>query len=143
MASRTGYQTIFLKPNVPNTQPSGVWSGVATPITYLDRGTYLCNFNVSYIVGSGVGNITQTLTAVTADLQWTDVNCNIITSTPNTGALGSTLTQPLRQVISNIFTLENNNTPIFLYLECSLTGTWGLTTVEPNLNVICFTKISN
>jgi hypothetical protein len=142
MASKTGYKTIFIKLLIPNTQPSGGWSGISTPITYLDKGTYFCNLNIQYVVGSGTGNISSTLTAVTSDLEWADVNCNIICSSPNTGAMGIALTQPMIQQISNTFTLTQNNVPIYLKLECNLTGTWGTTVSNSTLNVLSFTKIS-
>lgn len=143
MASKTGYKNILLKLNIPNTQPSGTWSGVNTPITYLDKGTYLCSLNVQYVVGSGSSNITQTLTAITTMLPWADVNTNVICSSPNTGAMGIALTQPMIQNLANTFTVTSDNTPIYLNAECTLTGTWGLTIgVYSNLNVISFTKLS-
>lgn len=142
MASKTGYKTIFVKITLPNTQPSGKWSGNNTPITFLDKGTYFCNMNVEYAVGSGSGNITLTLTAITSDLNWDDVNSNVICSSPNTGAMGVALTQPMRQQLGNTFTLTQNNVPIYLHLECNLTGVWGTTVSNSTLNIISFTKIS-
>ena len=142
MASKTGYKNILLKLNIPNTQPSGTWSGVGNPITYLDKGTYLCSLNVQYVVGSGTGNISQTLTAITTMLPWTDVNTNVICSSPNTGAMGTALTQSMVQNLANTFTVTVDNTPIYIYLQCTLTGTWDLTVTNSNLNVISFTKLS-
>lgn len=143
MASKTGYKNILLPLNIPNTQPSGTWSGVNTPITYLDKGTYLCSLNIQYVVGSGSSNITQTLTAITTMLPWSNVNTNVICSSPNTGAMGSALTQPMIQNLANTFTVTADNTPIYIQLQCNLTGSWGLTIgVYSNLNVISFTKLS-
>jgi hypothetical protein len=143
MASKTGYKNILLKLNIPNTQPSGTWSGVNTPITYLDKGTYLCSLNVQYVVGSGTGNITQTFTNITTMFPWSDNNTNVICSSPLTGAMGIALTQPMVQNLANTFTVTSDNTPIYIQLQCNLTGTWGLTiNNNSNLNVISFTKLS-
>lgn len=145
MSAKTNYTSIRMKVNnIPNTQPNGNWSGNATPIGYLNRGVYFCNYNVA--LQSAGGATVQTMTvAVTSVLQWADVNSNIIVSSPNTGNIVVSATQPAFYNMCNVCIITTDNTPIFLMITSNVNvGTWG-TTIPNNTtsNIITFTKIGN
>jgi hypothetical protein len=122
---------------VPNTQPSGNWSGNGTQLTTLDTGLYLATLTVNFQIGSGVGNLSNCL-------------CSIYTNaaSPNrflgmpTSAFGCTGTVLPKQSMANIVYIPQDNTGIYLFLSCNLTGTWGLTDiVDPSLNQLVFIRI--
>jgi hypothetical protein len=143
MSIAGGFPTIrVLLNNIAITQPSGVWSGNTTPVTYLNRGTYICNFNVSYIV-SGTGPITNTQTQVSLYDTPGGATSQVICSSPQTGQMGLAGTNAMRQTISNTFQVTADQVPVYVYLNCVLTGaTWG--TVYPselNLSILTFTQI--
>jgi hypothetical protein len=144
MAIRSGFQSsrIMLN-NIPNTQPSGLWSGNNTPITYLSPGVYFCNYNVSYLV-NGTGPITNTQAYISLGASVSGGG-QIVAATPQTGQLGLVGTNSMRQTISNSFVVTSPNTPMYVYLNCVLTGaTWGTTNAsEVYLNIVSFTKISS
>lgn len=143
MSIATGFQTIrILLNNIPNTQPSGTWVGNATPITYLDRGVYFVNYNVSYEC-AGPGPITNSQTAICIDAPFIGAG-KIIATTPITGPMGLSGTNSMRMTLSNTAVITTDNTPIYMYLSCTITGPWG--TINPqdsNLNILSFTKLSS
>lgn len=145
MASKTGYNVIRVKlNNIPNTQPNGNWSGIGTPVTYLNRGVYFCDYNVG--LQSAGGATIQTMTvAIASVLPWTDVNSNIIVSSPNTGNMIVSATQPLLYSMCNVCTIDTDNTPIYVFITSSVNvGTWGTTIPNnPMVNIVSFTKIGN
>lgn len=129
-------RTVNLNTLVPNTQVSGNWVGNGLQLTTLDKGLYLANLIVNFQLGSGAGNISNCLCAIYTNA-----------SSPNrflgmpTSKFGCTGTILPKQSMSNIVYIDADNTPIYLFLSCNLTGTWGLTdTVDP-LNQLVFTKI--
>ena len=142
MSIRQGFDSIRVLLNaIPNTQASWVWNGNGTQITTLSKGVYFVNYNVSY--QANAGPITNSQTVITTGASFAGGG-QIISSTPITGALGLTGNSSMRQTLSNTFIVTTDNTPIFVYLSCTLTGTWGTTNVnEINMNVISFTKISS
>lgn len=145
MASKTGYNTVRIKVNnIPNTQPNGNWSGNPNPVGYLNKGVYFCDFNVG--LQSAGGSSVQTMTvAVTSTLAWVDVNSNIIVSSPNTGNVVVSATQPSYYNMCNVCIIDTDNTPIFLMITSNVNvGTWGTTIANnPMVNIISFTKIGN
>lgn len=143
MASASGFQSIRIALNkIPNTQASGVWSGSSTKITQLDKGIYFCNWNVSYQV-NGTGPITNSQTVVTSTQPYLSSGI-VLASSPLTGAMGLSGTEPMRQTVTNTFIILQDNTPIYVYLSCTLTGQWGTTNIsEQYLNYISFTRISS
>lgn len=145
MASKTGYHIVRIKVNnIPNTQPNGNWSGNPNPVGYLNKGVYFCDFNVG--LQSAGGATIQTMTvAVTSTLAWVDVNSNIIVSTPNTGNVVVSATQPSLYSMCNVCIIDTDNTPIFLMITSNVNvGTWGTTIANnPMVNIISFTKIGN
>lgn len=144
MALASGFQSIRIPlNNIPNTQPSGTWSGSTTQITTLDPGIYFVNWNVSYQV-NGIGPITNTLAIVTLNAVYTGPNAVIAASSPLTGAMGLTGTEPMRQTVTNTIIVTQPNTPVYVFLQCTLTGLWGTTNVnEQYLNSLSFTKITS
>lgn len=145
MSIKTNYTSIRMKVNnIPNTQPIGNWSGNATPVGYLNKGVYYCNFNVG-LQSSGGATIQTMTVAITSVLQWSDANSNIIASSPNTGNMVVSATQPLLYSMCNVCVIDSDNTPIFLFITTSLDiGTWGTTIANnPMVNIISFTKIGN
>lgn len=143
MSTRNGFQTIRIAlNNIPNTQPSGVWSGNGTQLTTIDSGVYLVTYTVAYIPTTGP--ITNSQTVLTTGLSFTGGG-QIIASTPITGQLALTGVSAMRQTLSNVFTITADNTPIFLYLSCTVSaGTWGtVLATEAALNTITFTKIGS
>ena len=143
MSIAQGFPTTrILLNNIPLTQPSGVWSGNNTPITYLNRGTYLCNFNVSYIV-NGTGPITNTQTYVSLYAPPGGSTSQVICASPQTGQMGLTGSNSMKQTISNTFQVVSDQVPVYVYLNCVLTGaTWGTLLVsEVNLNILTITQI--
>jgi hypothetical protein len=145
MSKKTGFRTTkIIETNIPNTQPSGNWVGNSIPITYLNKGIYLCNYNLGIQSNGGATLLAMTV-AVTSVLEWTDVNSNIIISTPATGNLVTAPNQPVYQSCSNVFTVDTNNTPIFLMINCNVdVGSWGTTLTQSNQNnIILFTRLGN
>jgi hypothetical protein len=144
MSTRNGFDSIrVLLNNIPNTQASGVWVGNANVITTLDPGIYFVNYNVSYTV-NGAGPITNSQTIITTGNTFTSGLGQVVVSTPLTGQMGLLGTDSMRQTLSNTFVINAENTPIYVYLSCTLTGQWGTTNVnETELNTITFTKISS
>lgn len=144
MSVRNGFDSIRILLNaIPNTQASGVWVGNGTSITTLDPGIYFVNYNVSYTV-NGVGPITNSQTVITTGNTFTSGLGQVIAATPLTGPMGLIGTASMRQTLSNTFIITAENTPIYVYLSCTLTGQWGTTNAnEVSLNKISFTKISN
>ena len=144
MALRTGFKPhSVVSINIPNTQPSGDWSGISTPITTLDSGVYYFTYNISY-VPVGVGPISNTFTAITTVFPWIDANTNIVCSTPNTGQLGGINTDILYQSLSGTAIITTDNTPVYLKLYCAVTGTWGTILPTSNqLNRIIILKLSS
>lgn len=143
MSIKTGIKTIDIKiNNIPNTQPNGNWIGNATPITYLNKGMYLCNVNLGIASSGGATTMSYTI-AVTTVLPWVDVNTNIVVSTPATGNLTTSAILPVYQSCSNACTIDVDNTPIYLMIFCNVdVGNWGTTIATPNQNnIISFTKI--
>ena len=58
--------------------------------------------------------------------------------------MGLTGTNAMRQTLSNTFVVTTDDTPFYLYLTCTTTGTWGTTNIqEQYMNIISFTKISS
>lgn len=143
MATRNGFSTIRILLNaIPNTQVSGAWSGNNTPITILDKGVYFVNFNVAYACG-GTGPITNSQTAICLNNSFTN-NGSIIASTPITGQMGMSGANSMKQTLSNTFYVTQDNTPIYIYLSCTLTGPWGTVNIQDaNLNIVSFTKLAN
>ena len=145
MASKTGYRNIQMKVNnIPNTQPNGQWIGTTTPVGYLNKGVYFCNFNVG-LQSAGGATIQNMTVAVSSVLEWNDVNSNIIVSSPNTGNRVVSATQPLLYNMCNVCIIDTDNTPIFLMITCNVNvGTWGtIIANNPLVNIITFTKIGN
>ena len=141
MSTRNGFPTIQIAlNNIPNTQASGVWSGNNTQLTTLDSGVYLVTYTVAYI--PSVGPITNSQTVLTTGQSFGGGG-QIIASTPITGALALTGVSAMRQTLTNTFIVSTDNTPIFLYLSCTVTaGFWGTTLAsEVALNTITFTQI--
>jgi hypothetical protein len=67
---RTGFKPhSVIAINIPNTQASGDWSGISTPITTLNSGVYYFTYNISYIP-VGAGPISNTFTAITTVPHW-------------------------------------------------------------------------
>lgn len=143
MSIRNGFDSIrVLLNNIPNTQASGTWSGNATPITTLNKGIYFVNYNVSYQAINGP--ITNSQTVLTTGNTFVSGLGQIICGTPVTGAMGVTGASSMRQTMSNTFIVTVDATPVYAYLSCTLTGTWGtINANEGSLNVISFTKISS
>lgn len=143
MAIRNGFQSIRVPlNNIPNTQASGVWSGSSNPVTLLDKGVYFLNYNVSYQAINGP--ITNSQTVITSNASFVSTLGQIIASTPLTGAMGVTGSSSMRQTLSNTFNITADNTPIYVYLSCTLTGTWGtINANEGALNTISFTRIGS
>jgi hypothetical protein len=144
MAIRNGFKPhSVVAINIPNTQISGDWSGISTPITTLDSGVYYFTYNISY-VPIGVGPISTTLTAITTVLPWVDVNTNIVCSSPNTGHLGGGNEAIMYQSLSGTAIITTDNTPVYLKLYCAVTGTWGSILPTSNqLNRIVILKLSS
>ena len=144
MSIRNGFNSIRVVLNaIPNTQASGAWAGNANVITTLDPGIYFVNYNVSYTV-NGAGPITNSQTVITTGNTFTSGLGQVVCSTPLTGQMGLLGTNSMRQTLSNTFVITAENTPIYVYLSCTLTGQWGTTNAsESGLNTITFTKISN
>jgi hypothetical protein len=143
MSVRNGFPTIRVSlNNIPNTQASGVWSGNGTQLTNLDKGVYIVTYNVSYI--PSVGPITNSQTVLTTGQSFTGGG-QVISATPLTGALALTGVSAMRQTLTNTFIVSADNTPIFVYLSCTVSaGTWGTTSAsEASLNIITFTKIAS
>lgn len=144
MSIRNGFDsTRVLLNNIPDTQPSGVWIGNSIPITSLNRGVYIVNYNIAYQC-NGVGPITNSQTVITSNASYTN-NGQIIVSNSPTGQMGAVGNNPMRYTLSNTFIISTDNTPIYVYLSCTLTGaTWGTINInEQQLNTIAFTKISS
>lgn len=143
MSIKNGFDSIrILLNNIPDTQPSGVWSGNNTIRTYLNKGIYIVNYNVSYQC-NGIGPITDSQTVITAGASYTN-NGQIIVSNSPTGQMGAVGNNPMRYTLSNTFIIYNDATPIYVYLSCTLTGaTWGtINNNEQQLNSITFTRVS-
>ena len=122
---------------VPNTQVSGNWVGNGLQLTSIDKGLYLATLTVNFQLGSGVGNISNCLCAIYTN----SASPNRFLGMP-TSAFGCTGTILPKQSMSNIVYIPNDNTGIYLFLSCNLTGTWGLTDiVDPSLNQLVFTRI--
>lgn len=144
MAIRSGFDSIrVLLNNITNNQPSGVWSGNNNIQTYLNKGIYIVNYNVSYNC-NGTGPITNSQTVITSGASFTN-NGQIIVGTSPMGQLGNLVNNNQRYTLSNTFIISGDATPIYVYLSCTLTGaTWGTTNVnEQQMNIISFTKISS
>lgn len=144
MSIRNGFDsTRVLLNNIPNTQASGVWVGNNTIQTYLSKGIYIVNYNVSYVC-NGTGPTTNTQTVITSGASFTN-NGQILVGTSPTGQLGSLGNNGQRYTLSNTFIITTDNTPIYAYLSCTLTGaTWGTVNAnEVQMNIISFTKISS
>jgi len=144
MSVRSGFDSIrVLLNNIPNTQVSGVWSGNNNMQTYLNRGVYIVNYNVSYVC-NGTGPTTNTQTVITSGASFTN-NGQIIVGTSPTGQMGSIGNNGQRYTLSNTFVITTDNTPIYVYLSCTLTGaTWGTVNAnEVQMNIVSFTKISS
>lgn len=144
MSIKNGFDSVrVLLNNIQNTQPSGVWSGNNTIQTYLNKGIYIANYNVSYIC-NGTGPITNSQTVITAGSSFTN-NGQIIVGTSPMGQLGNLGNNNQRYTLSNTFIITTDNTPIYVYLSCTLTlATWGTVNVnEQAMNIISFTKISS
>ena len=144
MSLASGFQIQRIPFNaIDNIQPSGVWAGSATELTTLDKGVYFANWNVSYQV-NGAGPITNTQTVITMNDPYLSGGI-IAASTPLTGQMGLSGAQPMKQTVTNTFIVSQNNTPIYVYMNCVLTsGTWGTTNFnEQYLNFISFVKISS
>jgi hypothetical protein len=142
MSIKTGFKSIRVPVIIPNTQPNGDWIGVNTPITYLNKGVYFCNYNIAIASVGGATTIAATL-AVTSVLPWTNVNTNIIMSSPNTGNLATSPALPLYQNMCNVVSIDTDNTPIYVYMTVNVNlGNWGTTIASSNQNnVITFTQI--
>ena len=144
MSVRNGFDSIrVLLNNIPNTQPSGVWSGNNNIQTYLNKGIYIVNYNVSYGC-NGTGPTTNTQTVITAGASFTK-NGQIIVGTSPTGQMGSLGANGQRYTLSNTFVISADATPVYVYLSCTLTGaTWGTVNIaEQSMNIVSFTKISS
>ena len=143
MSIKNGFPTIRVSLNaIPNTQASGVWSQNGTQLTSLDKGVYIVNYNVSYI--PSVGPITNSQTVITSGLSYIGGG-QVICATPLTGALALTGVSAMRQTLTNTFIVTADNTPIFVYLSCTVSaGFWGtLLASEQDLNIITFIKIGS
>lgn len=143
MSIKTGFKSIRVPVIIPNTQPNGTWTGVNTPITYLNKGVYFCNYNPS-VATVGGATLISGLLAVSSVLPWTDVNTNIIMSSPNIGNLTTSATIPLYQNMCNVVIIDTDNTPIYLYITVTVNlGNWGTTIANNQNNIITFTQIGN
>lgn len=143
MSVRNGLETIRIPVNsIPNTQISGQWFGNNDVITILNKGVYICNYTVAYYPSVG-SQITNSQTFLTKDLP--DIGGgHIISCSPITGTLGLGVNEPMRQSLCNTFVITNDGTAIYLYLSCTLVGTWGTNNaLGNNLNIITFTKLSS
>jgi hypothetical protein len=144
MSVRNGFDSIRILLNaIPNTQVSGVWVGNNISVTTLDPGIYFVNYNVSYTV-NGAGPITNSQTVITRGNTFTSGLGQVLVATPLTGQMGLLGNASMRQTLCNTCIITAENTPIYVYLSCTLTGQWGTTNAnEVGLNTISFTKISN
>ena len=140
MPTKTGFKTITIPfNNIPNTQVSGSYS---SQVGILNKGVYLINISGTFYVGSGVGNITQASITLSEPYDLFNALTNFLVITPNYGPMGVLGTQSMDISARNIVTISTDNTPIYIRIICTLTGTWGTTNPNSQQNKILITKIS-
>jgi hypothetical protein len=140
MPIKTGFKTITIPfNNLPNTQVSGDYS---VQIGTINKGVYIIYITASLQVGSGVGNITYANISLSEPYDYINNSTNFLVFTPNYGTMGVVGTQAMDICSGNIVTISNDNTPLYIHIACTLTGTWGTTKPNSQQNKIRITRIA-
>ena len=140
MSSKSGFPIQRLRIATINTLfPPGACPENGTILTYVNKGTYLVACSVAY--QSGGGTISNSQMVITSNFPYGNGAETILCGQNPTGAQGVAAGNQMRQTLSNIVTILNNNTPIYKYLSCTDTVNWNLT-AEGSFNYVIFTKIA-
>jgi hypothetical protein len=136
MSVASGYRLIKV-PIKPSGQTTGQWTGsnVNNPITYLDRGVYNITYNC--VIQPSVGTLTSVLGIITENALYPQAGYNELVSSARTGTQGTGGgVTPISFSIQNNIVIQNDNTPIFLYMIVALGGgtTWGVPLGQPQYN---------
>ena len=140
MSSKSGFPIQRVRIATINTAfPTGACPENGTILTYVNKGTYLVACSVAYQAGGGT--ISNSQMVITSNFPYGNGSETILCGQNPTGAQGVVAGNQMRQTLSNIVTISNNNTPIYKYLSCTDTVNWNLSS-EGSFNYVIFTKIA-
>jgi hypothetical protein len=145
MASVCGLQHIKI-PLTVATNASGLWVGNANVLTYLDKGTYLINWNPRPSPVTAGNTINPFQFAVTASARFGTVGAVLLVVSPLCANIGQGANNPVTWSMSNVFTITADATPIYAYLNVEVTGAtpWKMNATEDiaNMDDIDITRIA-
>ena len=122
MASVCGLQNIKI-PLTVATNASGLWVGNANVLTYLDKGTYLINWNPRPSPITAGNTINPFQFAISSVAPFGNVGAVLLIVSPLCGNIGQGVNNPVTWSMSNIFTITADATPIYAYLNVVVTAT--------------------
>lgn len=115
-----------------------------TVFTTINRGTYLVNWNPRVSPDGGIV-ISSFRFALTINAQLNGANSITIATSPLVGNIGQGINNPVTWGLSNIFTITNDNTPVYVYMNVATNtgGKWYMATSNDvsNLDDIDFTRL--
>lgn len=151
MALVCGLQNIKLPFVIPITTPqaSGLWAGNNTVFSRVNRGTYILNWNPRVAPTNALNQITQFQMSIASVAPVGQPGSIYLATSPLCGLIGQQPGNAVTWALTNVFTITDDNTPIYVYLNIVVANTappnqWymGISNDIPNLDDIDITKIA-
>ena len=102
---------------------TGAYANSATPIVYLNKGTYSMFINTYALPQNPAVSITSSAVSITAVNTYSAANCIFIMGSPSytqiTGNNGE-----MRSSLAGVYTVSVDHTPIFINMVVSVAGGW-------------------
>ena len=126
---------------------SGAWNlagkGNTVLFTRVNRGTYYISWNPRVAPANAANQITQFQFAITINQPF-GVGGNVILATsPLCGLIGQAAGNAVSWAVSNVVTITDDATPVYVYLNVVAVGGWYMNIAAdiPNLDDIDITRI--
>lgn len=116
MATATGLQ-VYRIPILPLNQTTADWTGNLTPITVLNKGAYSIMYNYGF--QANAGSITSTFASITKNQPYGVIGASELVATPFTGGMGGAVF--IQSMMNNVY-IQNDNTPIYLHINNTITA---------------------
>jgi hypothetical protein len=126
---------------------SGAWNlagkGNTIQFTSLGIGTYYISWNPRVVPANAANQITQYQFAITINQPFGVAGNTILATSPLCGLIGQAAGNAVSWPVSNVVTITNNNTPVYVYLNVVAVGGWYMNIAQdiPNLDDIDVTRI--
>ena len=141
MSSKSGFPNQRVRIASINTLfASGACPENVNILTTVNKGTYIVCCSVAYQANGGT--ITNSQMVITSNFPYGNGAETILCGQNPTGAQGVAAGNQMRQTLSNIVVIPNNNTPIYKYLSCTNTVNWYIS-AEGSFDYVIFTKIAS